>query len=538
MASLYRQYRPRTFDQVVGQEHVVRTLRNAVEQNRISHAYLFSGPRGTGKTSLAKILAKALNCVNGPTPDPDGTCERCVAIHEARSLDVIELDAASHRGIDDIREIRERVALHPVEGRYKVYILDEAHSLTADASNALLKTLEEPPEHVVFVLCTTESAKLLPTIRSRCQRLAFNRPGPREILKVLRGICDAEGITASDEALSLIARAGAGSFRDPTATLDQIATTLGGTIDAEGAASLLGVVPEHSLDELIDLIASAEPGIALDRIDALAEGGHDLADVVTSLLAHLRLLYLIQHSGTLPGSVMPDAERYARLEKQAAALPPGEVLRSVDLLTAALAEIREGADPRLPLEVAVVKAARPQAQRGMEALLARLERLEGGAPLPPLAPAAAPRPPAPAATPVAAAPDEQPPTPPRPVLAPAAASSDLAPVQEAWSDVVGQLRGLAHGVMMGSRPVALVDGRLTIGVNPVLYASAARCADEVARAVAEVCALRVEPAFVVSEVAAARIDDEDDAPAHDEALPEQGFVERFKSNFDATEVES
>jgi DNA polymerase-3 subunit gamma/tau len=524
MASLYRQYRPRTFDQVVGQEHVVRTLRNAVEQNRISHAYLFSGPRGTGKTSLAKILAKALNCVNGPTPDPDGTCERCVAIHEARSLDVIELDAASHRGIDDIREIRERVALHPVEGRYKVYILDEAHSLTADASNALLKTLEEPPEHVVFVLCTTESAKLLPTIRSRCQRLAFNRPGPREIMKVLRGICDAEGITASDEALSLIARAGAGSFRDPTATLDQIATTLGGTIDAEGAASLLGVVPEHSLDELMDLIASAEPGIALDRIDALAEGGHDLADVVTSLLAHLRLLYLIQHSGTLPGSVMPDAERYARLEKQAAALPPGEVLRSVDLLTAALAEIREGADPRLPLEVAVVKAARPQAQRGMEALLARLERLEGGAPIP---------------SPVAAAPDEPAPPPPEPTPAPAVASSDLAPVQEAWSEVVGQLRGLAHGVMMGSRPVALVDGRLTIGVNPVLYASAARCADEVARAVAEVCALRVEPAFVVSEVAAApAIDDEDDAPAHDEALPEQGFVERFKSNFDATEVES
>src|SRR3954470_3182408 len=187
MASLYRQYRPRTFDEVVGQEHVVRTLQSAVASGRIAHAYLFSGPRGTGKTSLAKILAKALNCVNGPTPTPDGTCERCLAIHEARSLDVIELDAASHRGIDDIREIRERVALHPVEGRYKVYILDEAHSLTADASNALLKTLEEPPEHVVFVLCTTESAKLLPTIRSRCQRFSFHRPGPRDIVRVLRG---------------------------------------------------------------------------------------------------------------------------------------------------------------------------------------------------------------------------------------------------------------------------------------------------------------------------------------------------------------
>jgi DNA polymerase III gamma/tau subunit len=234
---------------------------------------------------------------------------------------------------------------------------------------------------------------------------------------------------------------------------------------------------------------------------------------------------------------MPDAERYARLEGQATALPPGEVLRSVDLLTAALAEIREGADPRLPLEVAVVKASRPQAQRGMDALLARLERLEGGAPLP--SPAPAPRPTAAPPAPAAAAAEEPPPPAPGPAPPAAAAASDLVPVQEAWSDVVGQLRGLAHGVMMGSRPVALVEGRLTIGVNPVLYASAARCADEVARAVAEVCALRVEPAFVVSEAQpAARIDDEDDATAHDGALPEQGFVERFKSNFDATEVES
>src|SRR3954453_9357847 len=347
MAALYRKYRPQTFAEVVGQEAVVRTLTNAIEQGKVRQAYLFAGPRGTGKTSLARILAKSVNCEHGPTPTPDNTCHACVAISAGTSLDVIEMDAASQRGIDDIREIRDRVVLQPVEGRSKVYILDEAHQLTDAAWNALLKLIEEPPPHLLFIFCTTELQKVLPTVRSRCQTFVFQRPRLPDLVRKLRLIADAEEINVPDAALALIARGGRGAYRDAESTLDQLASATAGAISVQDVLSLLGAFEDEVLFRICDHVVDGDTAGALVFLEELSEQGQDLGRLVTDILEHLRHLMLVQHmGGEVPDSLPITDEARERLREQANQLGPATVVRLIDLLALAVDDMRQGGEPR------------------------------------------------------------------------------------------------------------------------------------------------------------------------------------------------
>ncbi len=395
--SLYRRHRPGSFDEVVGQQHVVRTLRNAVEQDKVHHAYLFVGSRGTGKTSMAKILARSLNCERGgPTVTPCGECESCLTIASGTSIDVIEMDAASNRSVDDVRDLRERVAYAPAGGHWKVYILDEAHMLTKEAWNAFLKTLEEPPPNTVFVLATTESHKVMATIADRCQRFDFQRPSLEQISEVLERVSTAEGIEAEDAALAMIARSASGSFRDALGTLDQLVAFGGEQVSLEAVLELLGAADAELLFDAVDAVVAEDPKGVLLGVEKMARSGRDPAQFARDLLAHLRHLLVTQTVGEVPNTFVVTATDADRLAAQANAIGAATLVRTIDELANALTAVREGDDARMAVEIALLKAARPDLDPSTEGLLRRIERLEQGTSAPPAAgPVAAGGPPPP-----------------------------------------------------------------------------------------------------------------------------------------------
>ena len=388
MESLYRKYRPLTFDSVVGQQHIVSTLEHAITEGRLSHAYLFCGPRGTGKTTMARILAKALLCRNAEAARaegasgcmPDGTCEECELIAEGNHPDVYELDAASRTGVDNVREeIINSVNFAPVRGKYKIYIIDEVHMLTTAAFNALLKTLEEPPAHVIFVLCTTDPQKILETILSRCQRFDFHRIGNEDIERRLAYVCEQEGFDYDDEALAIVARHAKGGMRDALSTLEQLSVFGNGTVHADDARSLLGEVSDQILGEFARAIADRDVAELYGLIRTQVEEGNDLLELTRDLVAHVRDVYVACVAGARAELFEGGAEQAEALAAEAAAFgehPADRLARVLTVLDDAALEMRGASDVRLVLEIACTRLTRSEADLTIEALAERVARLE------------------------------------------------------------------------------------------------------------------------------------------------------------------
>jgi DNA polymerase III subunit gamma/tau len=575
--SLYRRHRPGSFDEVVGQTHVVRTLRNAVEQGKVHHAYLFVGSRGTGKTSMAKILARSLNCERGgPTVTPCGECESCVTIAAGTSVDVIEMDAASNRSVDDVRDLRERVAYAPAGGHWKVYILDEAHMLTKEAWNAFLKTLEEPPPNTVFVLATTESHKVMATIADRCQRFDFQRPSLEQISEVLNRVAAAESIGVDDGAVAIIARSAQGSFRDALGTLDQLVAFGGSRVELNDVLEMLGAADADLLFDAVDAVVAEDPKGVLLGVEKMARSGRDPSQFARDLLAHLRHLLIAQTTGEVPTTFVVTATDTSRMQAQAAAIKPANLIRTIDELADALTAVREGDDARLAVEIALLKAARPDLDPDTASLLRRIERLESGSARP-AGPAAAGDPPSPATTqgmvppttsPTGDAPPQDDPpqaeeeeseaAPPvggddaedssfrkSPVSETGPAGQDalsFAEIQEAWPAVLQKLSETAPALAAtfeGARPVSYDDDGLQVGFPPAMTfnkkkADSPERRDTLAAAFAAVTGVGLRPTFVVLSADEPAPPDTP-APGSDE-VDEEELLERLKSDFDAEEV--
>jgi DNA polymerase-3 subunit gamma/tau len=558
--SLYRRHRPRTFAEVVGQEPVVRTLRNAVERGKVHHAYLFVGSRGTGKTSMAKILAACLNCENrvgGNAIEPCGVCDSCVSIARATSLDVIEMDAASNNSVDDIRELRESVAYAPVSGRRKVYILDEAHMLSTAAWNAFLKTLEEPPPNTVFVLATTEANKVPATVVDRCHRFDFHRPTVEQIASVVRRAAAAESIEIPPEAVAALARSATGSFRDALGTLEQLVTYSGSEIALADVLAVLGVADTRLLERTVDAVAAGDAKSALRALEECVEQGRDAGSFASDLEVRARELLVVQILGELPEELSLTPEADAALSAQAGRVDHATVVRLLELLGEAMEGVRAGADARTRLELALVKAARPEVDGSMRALLARIERLERerGAGPPAVAaemtrPVEAALVAADAVAPVdepAAAPGDDPPSAPPlapgDVIAPAPAQElapsgarDLESVCALWPAVVDLVRGenarLGAAIEM-SRPVEVEGTELTLAFSSSFLKKQAEKPEDrvtIAEALRAVTGGRWQLSYELRE---------EQAPADGQAPPqhsEEEWVARFMREFDAEEV--
>ena len=561
-ASLYRRHRPQSFGEVVGQEHIVRTLSNAVEKGRVHHAYLFVGSRGTGKTSMAKILARSLNCIHGPTLTPCGECEPCRTIAAGTSLDVIEMDAASNRSVDDIRELRERVGFAPAAGRWKVYILDEAHMLTKEAWNAFLKTLEEPPPNTVFVLATTEPQKVMATIIDRCQRFDFQRPSIEQIAEVVRRVAAAESIEIEEGAVALISRSATGSFRDALGTLDQLVAFGGDSVTTDEVVEVLGAADADLLFDTTDALAAGDARGALQAVERLARSGRDPGQFARDLIAHLRQLLVARATGEVPESFTVTVAQPDRLAEQAGTIEDAKLVGAIDALSAAVAGMREGDDPRLTLEVALLKVASPSLDSSREALLRRIESLEsrvaggadGGAASAgsssPMAGSSAvgtqgasPAPAVPAEdAPPTAPPEEKAAEDPEATAATATATIEIERVVELWPAVVDHLRESGSAMLSTlfdeARPLGIDEERsmLLVGFpgsakfNKKKAESSANL-DRMTDAITVIVGQRLRPAYEL-------IDDDVPAagPEPSTAMDEEDLIEMIKDNFDASEV--